>query len=199
MALSFLSYKVDREFLPSHFFLHHPLLLYLYLYMYYTPLFLLCHFLLPPLSNSMLLCSFYTICCTAALCLGNSASCSPEFLFPCSHILCIPQGLLLPILSSTSQYSLLLLMEVTPSPYNAILSSPIPFKGMPPLFFFSLLDTPTSCVPPFHTGNTSLSTPLLPVSLPPLLHTASPSFPILQIYFLLLSSSSVLLCFYSSG
>ena len=71
---------------------------------------------------------------------------------------------------------------------------------VPPLLSssHSLLDTPTSCVLPFHIGNTLLSAPLLSASLLPLLHTVLLDFPISQIYFLPSSSSSVLLYLYSS-
>ena len=137
-------------------------------------------------------CNFHTICCTTALCSGNPVPCSPEFLFPCSHILCTLQGLLPPISSSTLPYPLLLLVEAAPLPHNVALSSPILFTEILPLFFSSLLDTPTSCVPLFHARNTLLSAPLLPASLLPLLHTALLNFPIPQIYFLPPSSLSVL-------
>ena len=86
--------------LLSYFSLPFLLQLHLCFHMCYTPLFLLYPFLLPPLSNSMLPCNFHTTYCTTVSCLENPTPCSPEFLFPCSHILYTSQGLLPPILLS---------------------------------------------------------------------------------------------------
>ena len=104
--------------------------------------------------------------------------------------------------SSILPYTLLLPLKVVPSLHNAPSPSPISHTVvLLPLLFSSLSfpDTPTSCVPPFHTESISLFTPLLSVYLPPLCHTASLNPLISQTYFLPLFSFSVLLCFYSSG
>ena len=102
---------------------------------------------------------------------------------------------------STPPYSWLLLLEAAPSLHNTALSFPILCVEVLLLLFssHSLLDIPTSYVPSLHTWSIVVSPPWLPAFLPPLLHTVWHDSLILQIYSLPLSSSSILLLFYSSG
>jgi len=181
MVLSFLFYRVDKTPFSFHFYPPFLLLPHLCLYMCYTSLFLLCHFLLPPLSNSTPSCNSHTTYYMTAPYSGNFVLYSPESLSLYSCILYILPGLWLPTMLSTPSCSWLLLLEAAPFSHNTTLSSPILHVEMLPLLSFShsLLDTPTSCVPSLHTWSIMASPPQLPASSPPLLHTASYDFSIL--------------------
>jgi len=149
MALSFLSYRADRRLLPSCFFLLFPLSLHLCPYMYYTSLFLLCHFLFPLLSSSMPPCNSHTIYYTTAPYSENLAPCSPEFLPPYSYILNTPQKLPPSISLSTLPCSSLLSLGEDPLPYYVLSPSSTYLKTVPLSllsFLLSSFDTPISCV-----------------------------------------------------
>ena len=141
--------------------------------MCHTSFFLLFCILPLCLFNSTLLCILYTIYYTTTPCSGTLAFGFSESLYPYNHIPYTLQKSPLLLVSSTLPCILLLPLEVALLLYYAPSPSSIFCVVAPPLLFSSLflLDTPISCVPPFHIRNTSLSVPLPPVSLLPSLYT----------------------------
>ena len=125
MALSFLSYRVDRRF-PLFYSILPSILLHPFFHMHCISLLLLFYFLLLCLSNSTPSYIFHTICYIGAPCLGTPAPYFPRFLFPCSYIPYILQESPPPISLSTPPYSSLLLLEAILLPHSVLSSSPIP-------------------------------------------------------------------------
>ena len=202
MVSSFLSCRVDRTLLLSHFFPPLLLLLHLCLHMRHILLFLLYHLLPPLLFNSMPLCNFHTTCYITAPCSGTLAPDSLPFSFPCNHILCTPWTSQPLWVSSTLPCTLPLPLGVAPSLYYAFSPFPILFVVMPFLpfcFFHFSWDIPTSCVLLFYIQNTSPLLSPLSVFLLLLRRIALPYLPGPQIYLLISSSflSPFLLCSYS--